>query len=172
MIGRMLLALGAVLGVMWLLARFARRPLTGNADRVMSVLARQQLNRNSSVAVLRVLDRAFVLGVTDQGVSLLTETELAPIEQALTIEQPNVHRLNTERIRIGLSALQQARKNSRTGLEEHVANDNADAEDVFENVVPSESVSEPTPSGLDGSILSKKTWSQLISVAREATVRR
>ena len=40
-IGRMLLALVFVLGVMWLLARWARKPLGGKADRVMAVLARQ-----------------------------------------------------------------------------------------------------------------------------------
>ena len=86
-IGRMLLALVFVLGIMWALARWARKPLgAGKADRVMTVLARQQLSRTSSVTVLQVMDRALVLGVTEQGVRLITETELAPIEDALAVE--------------------------------------------------------------------------------------
>ena len=85
-IGRMLLALVFVLGVMWLLARWARKPMGGKADRVMAVLARQQLSRTSSVTVLRVMDRALVLGVTEQGVQLITETELAAVEQALATD--------------------------------------------------------------------------------------
>ena len=85
-IGRMLLALVFVLGVMWLLARWARKPLGGKADRVMAVLARQQLSRTSSVTVVRVMDRALVLGVTEQGVQLITETELSAVEDALATE--------------------------------------------------------------------------------------
>src|SRR3954447_17657054 len=82
----MLLALVLVLGVMWALARWARKPMgVGKGERVMTVLARQQLSRSSSVTVLKLMDRALVLGVTEQGVQLLTETELAPIEQALTV---------------------------------------------------------------------------------------
>ena len=89
-VGRMLLALVLVLGVMWALARWARKPMgVGKGERVMTVLARQQLSRSSSVAVLKLMDRALVLGVTEQGVQLLTETELAPIEQALTVSAPS-----------------------------------------------------------------------------------
>ena len=82
-IGRMLLALIVVLAIMWVLARWARKPLGGKSEGAMAVLARQQVTRNSSVAVLRVVDRALVLGVTDQGVRLLTELELDDVEHAL-----------------------------------------------------------------------------------------
>jgi flagellar protein FliO/FliZ len=95
LIGRMLLALGVVLGVMWLLARWARRPAAAKTDRVVTVLARQQLSRNSSVAVLKVMDKAYVLGVTDQSVQLLSETELEPIESALTVPQSIAPRRRT-----------------------------------------------------------------------------
>jgi flagellar protein FliO/FliZ len=74
------LSLLAVLGLMWVTARLVRRPLSRRSGGVLHVLARHQLSRGSSVAVLRVLDRALVLGVTDQQVTLLGETDLAAVE--------------------------------------------------------------------------------------------
>jgi flagellar protein FliO/FliZ len=143
-IGRMLLALVLVLGVMWALARWARKPMgVGKGERVMTVLARQQLSRSSSVTVLKLMDRALVLGVTEQGVQLLTEAELAPIEQALTVPAPP-----RRRSPIPAAALEPA--------------------DADRPALPAP----PTKSGLDGSILSPGTWKQLLGTAREMTVRR
>jgi flagellar protein FliO/FliZ len=79
----MFLALAFVLGLMWLLARLVRRPLGGRGAGVMAVLARQPLTRGASVAVVRVGRQAFVLGVTDQTVTLLAETDPAAIEAAV-----------------------------------------------------------------------------------------
>jgi flagellar protein FliO/FliZ len=72
---RIIFSLLVVLGLMWLLARLARRPLAGRSGGLLGVIARQQLTRGASVAVLRVGDRALVLGITDQHVTLLAETE-------------------------------------------------------------------------------------------------
>jgi flagellar protein FliO/FliZ len=145
-IGRMLLALGVVLGLMWALARFVRRPLTGKADRVLNVLARQQLSRNASVAVLKVMDRALVVGVTDQGVRLLTETELEPLLAAITA---------------------QAAKPPRQRNAESVGSLPVGSLPI--DAVP---VGVRTAGALDGSVLSPKVWSQLVTAARNATVRR
>lgn len=79
---KMILALMVVLGLMWLLARLARRPLSGRGAGALSVLARQPLSRGSSVAVVRVGTQAYVLGVTDQNVTLLAEADPAAIEAA------------------------------------------------------------------------------------------
>jgi flagellar protein FliO/FliZ len=71
-----------VFGVMWGLAKVARRPLgvhRGTSN--LSVLNRQQLSRGSAVAIVQVADKALVLGVTDQQVSLLGETDLATFEK-------------------------------------------------------------------------------------------
>jgi flagellar protein FliO/FliZ len=71
-----------VFGLMWGLAKVARRPLTGrHGSGALAVLNRQQLSRGSSVAVVQVADRALVLGVTDQQVSLLGETTLEAFER-------------------------------------------------------------------------------------------
>lgn len=71
-----------VFGLMWGLAKLARRPL--NARRgtgALAVLGRQQLSRGTSVAVIQVADRALVVGVTEQQISLLGETDLAGFEK-------------------------------------------------------------------------------------------
>ncbi|MGA5303474.1 flagellar biosynthetic protein FliO [Nucisporomicrobium flavum] len=66
-----------VFGLMWGLARVARRGGLGRrGSGSLSVLNRQPLSRGSSVAVVQVADRALILGVTDSQVSLLGETEL------------------------------------------------------------------------------------------------
>lgn len=65
-----------VFGLMWGLARVARRPLTGNRGQgTLAVLNRQQLSRSAAVTVVQVADRALILGVTEQQVSLLGETD-------------------------------------------------------------------------------------------------
>ena len=70
-----------VFGLMWVLAKAVRRPLGGRrATGALSVLGRQQLTRGAAVAVVRVGEKALVLGVTDQQVSLLGEAELASFE--------------------------------------------------------------------------------------------
>ena len=150
-IGRMLLALVLVLVVMWALARWARKPMgIGKGERVMTVLARQQLSRSSSVTVLKLMDRALVLGVTEQGVQLLTEAELAPIEQALTV--PAAPRRRPA-----------PRVAAATVLDLESATPGA--------TLPALPAS-TAKSGLDGSILSPGTWRQLLGAARELTVRR
>jgi flagellar protein FliO/FliZ len=81
LIVRISFSLLVVLGLLWGLARLARRPLGGRGTGVVRVLARQQLSRGASVAVVRVADRALVLGVTDAGVSLLADAEAAVFEE-------------------------------------------------------------------------------------------
>jgi flagellar protein FliO/FliZ len=71
---RIVFSLLVVLGLMWMLARLARRPLSRRGG-TLTVLARQQLSRTASVAVVQVADRAFVLGITDGQVTLLGETD-------------------------------------------------------------------------------------------------
>lgn len=70
------LALVVVLG---LLVAYGRATKRGRArDGGLAVLARKQLNRSCSVALVRVADRTLVLGVTERRVSLLTEAPEPP----------------------------------------------------------------------------------------------
>jgi flagellar protein FliO/FliZ len=119
-----------VFGLMWGLARVVRRPLGGrHGTGSLSVLTRQQLSRGSSVAVVQVADRALVLGVTDQQISLLGETDLEAFDR-----HPHEHRKAT--------------------LEP-------------DSVLPS---AHPH-AGLDGSVLSPRTWSSTLNFLRDRTTR-
>ena len=71
-----------ILILMWALARAVRRPLGSGRHHghVLAVLNRQQLTRGAAVTVVRVGDRAIVLGVTDTQVSLLGEADLEDFE--------------------------------------------------------------------------------------------
>lgn len=82
MVLRIGFSLLVVLGLMWGLAKVARRVPGGNRGTgTLSVLNRQQLARGAAVTVVQVGDRALILGVTDQQVSLLGETELADFDR-------------------------------------------------------------------------------------------
>ena len=112
-----------VFGLMWGLAKVARRPLGGNRGTgALTVLTRQQLGRGSSVAIVQVADKALVLGVTDQQVSLLGETDLSTFERPPVVEH---------RDRVAL-----------------------------------------TPSALEGSVLSPRTWRSTLDGLRDRTTRR
>lgn len=78
------LSLLVVLGLMWGLAKVLRRPLAGRGGGKLAVLARQQLTKGSTVAVVRVLDKALILGVTEGQVTLLGETDLVAMQAPAT----------------------------------------------------------------------------------------
>jgi flagellar protein FliO/FliZ len=93
-------SLFVVLGLMWALARVVRRPAGANrAHGRLAVLNRQQLTRGAAVTVVKVADRAMILGITDQHVSLLGEAELAdfepPDERRDNVDLPGVHPVAT-----------------------------------------------------------------------------
>jgi flagellar protein FliO/FliZ len=69
-----------VLGLMWLAARVFRGSLAGRGTGALEVLARQQVGRGASIAVVRVADHALVVGVTEHSVTVLGDpvTDLAP----------------------------------------------------------------------------------------------
>jgi flagellar biosynthetic protein FliO len=83
---RVAVSLAVVLGLLVLAARFARRgPLAGAAGRSgarVEVVARQGLGRNASLVVVRALERALVLGVTESSVSLLADGDVSLLDLA------------------------------------------------------------------------------------------
>ncbi|HEU5044255.1 MAG TPA: flagellar biosynthetic protein FliO [Nocardioidaceae bacterium] len=89
-------SLFVVLGLMWALARVVRRPLgAGRTHGRLAVLNRQQLTRGAAVTVVKVADRAMILGITEQQVSFLGEAELADFESHHehrdTVDLPGAH---------------------------------------------------------------------------------
>jgi flagellar protein FliO/FliZ len=153
---RIAFSLLIVLGLLWALARLSRRRVTGRGAGSLTVLARQQLGRNSSVAVVRVVDRAYVLGVTDAQITLIGDADLAALESAAapqerrdpvpgeTASLKKAGSLNTGSLKMGpLKSTASLKNPAMTG-----------------------------PLGkLDGSVLSPKTWRSLGEALRERTVR-
>jgi flagellar protein FliO/FliZ len=80
---RVVLSLGVVLGLFWVVARTGSKKLGGGRDRTLvRVRSRQSLSRGSSLAVVEVGSRVLVVGVSDNGVRLLTEMDPAELEPA------------------------------------------------------------------------------------------
>ncbi len=133
-----------ILGMMWGLARLVRRPLTGRGHGALMLLNRQQLSRGAAVTVVKVADRAMILGVTDQSVSLLGETELEYFEP-----HPAEHRDHLE-------------------LDPELAAELAHGP----GDLPGRHPTAGKHSRLDGSLLSPRTWTSAVNFLRDRTSRR
>jgi flagellar protein FliO/FliZ len=168
---RIIFSLLVVLGLLWALARLSRRRVTGRGAGSLTVLARQQLGRNSSVAVVRVVDRAYVLGVTDTQISLIGDADLAALEAAAAPQErrdavsvdaaslrntgtPKMGSLNTGSLKIGPLKMGSLKTGS------------------LKSTVSMKKPGMGGPVGkLDGSVLSPKTWRAFGEALRERTVR-
>ena len=142
-------SLAAVLGLIWLLSRGGRRRTGGRVAAAgrFTVVGRQSLGRHAGVAVVRVGDRALVLGVTEQSVQLLAETDLASV---LGEQDAPEHRTAVELPREGGAAVPDGALAALAAAGERVP---------------------ATRSPLDGSALSPQTWSRALEALRERTTR-
>jgi len=79
LVGRVLLSLACVVGLVWYLARRfgASRPARDDREPSVRVVDRQALTRGSGVAVVAVGNRRLLVGFGEQQVALLTE--LGPV---------------------------------------------------------------------------------------------
>jgi flagellar protein FliO/FliZ len=130
-----------ILGMMWGLARLIRRPLLGRGHGQLVVLNRQQLSRGAAVAVVKVADRAMILGVTDQQVSLLGEAEVELFD-----EHPHEHRDHID-------------------LDPELAAELA----VGRTDLPGRHPAAPKHGRLEGSLLSPQTWRSAVDFLRDRT---
>jgi flagellar biogenesis protein FliO len=81
--GRMILALGLVLGLLWLFSKFGRGRQGKGGGRWMpkadagkiEVMDRRSLGRHSSIAVVRAAGRIVVVGQTPQQISVLLDAQ-------------------------------------------------------------------------------------------------
>jgi flagellar biogenesis protein FliO len=79
--GRMVLALGLVLGLLWLFSKFGRgrqgkgrgRWMPRGDEGKIEVMDRRSLGRHSSIAVVRAAGRIVVIGQTPQQISVLLD---------------------------------------------------------------------------------------------------
>ncbi len=92
LLGRMIVSLGVVVGLMFVVAKVARKRLgtgrrAGDATS-LQVLSRQVVGKGAAVTLVRAGDRALLLGVTEHSVSLLAETDLPPEPAADPVSEP------------------------------------------------------------------------------------
>jgi flagellar biogenesis protein FliO len=84
--GRMILALGLVLGLLWLFSKFGRgRQHKGRSrwspradEGKIEVMDRRSLGRHSSIAVVRAAGRIVVIGQTQQQINVLLDAHPDP----------------------------------------------------------------------------------------------
>ena len=145
-----------VFGLMWALAKVAKRPLAGRGGAAMSVLARQQLTRSASVAVIRVADRALVVGVSEGQVTLLGETDLVAMEQQLA----------------GPAAIREAVALDGPGSLDSSADPDCTPAPNGDATTPAPHAGAPALGRLAGSLLSPATWRFTVDFLRDRTVRR
>ena len=175
---RVVLALAVVLGLLWWLARRTGGGRARAKVTTVSVVGRQSLGRHSGVAVVEVEGRRLLLGVTDQGVSLLTELATTPAEP--------------DAVRVEIDPADLARMvGDLDGLDDLDTTDMTDTSDAVPGAtpVPADTVRRtgpahpstpaartpavPTPrSPLEGSILAPSTWRQAVVAVQERTIRR
>ncbi|GAA2856349.1 flagellar biosynthetic protein FliO [Paenarthrobacter ilicis] len=76
---RVLVALGAVLGFIWLVQkRLGKGKGRRRADAALTVVSRQVIGQKASVVVIDAGDKRFLLGVTEQAVTVLHSSD-APV---------------------------------------------------------------------------------------------
>ena len=145
LLARVVFSLSVVLVLVW----FAVRGMRKNQQRTsagvsLDVLARQPLAQRASVAVVRVGERALVLGITEGRVELLADKPLSevmtePQQEQLPVPDGSAAPL----LRRDAGAVRR-----RSGA------------------------SAVLPGGLAGSALSPQTWARALDVLRSKTVRR
>jgi flagellar protein FliO/FliZ len=164
LIGRLLVSLAAVLGLMWVIARRMKRSGgRGRRSQLIDVLSRQQLSRNASVAVVRVGEQALVLGVTDAQVSVLGQTDLAAA-QALVPSNAEVPRSRRSRT-VGPDGAAAARPAAGPRAGAGVAAGGA------AGVTAAQPDASAKAAALSGSALSPQTWKQTLDTLRDLTAR-
>ena len=85
---RVVLSLAVVLGLLWFVARTSSRRFGGPARSTVRIIARQPLARAASLAVVEVGERVLVVGVSENGVSLLTEMDPSELPAPEVVDEP------------------------------------------------------------------------------------
>jgi flagellar protein FliO/FliZ len=155
---RMVISLAVVLCLLFVLARFTRRGRPRGKGPQMAVLSRTSVGSKASVAVVQLGERALVVGVTEQSVTLLSEATVAelapeadeePATAVAAVEAPSadavVNGVRVRRVVVdSASAAPQTRAEAATDK----------------------------PGRLHGSAISPDTWRRTVDAVRDLTVRR
>ena len=183
---RVVVALGAVLGLMWFLQRrLGQGAGRRRADRALTIVSRQSLGQKASVVVVDAAGQRFLLGVTEHAVNVLHTGEIPPEPEEVPV--PGISRGlgDFARILAEASPLTGNHFSSQpTGDGADGADDAADAPDGVRDVPPSRRstlhrnshargpAGRGSASGasghppIHGSILAGSTWKQAAAALR------
>jgi len=186
---RVALALGCVFGLLWWAGRRMAGTPAGRRARSASldVVARQSLGQKASVALIEVEGRRLLLGVSEHGVTLLTEVASAPV-----VEQSGTARVELDPAELAaLAAFDDltladlvdgelpepavASRAERHGVPRRTAPRSSSARTTSTPSTPpaARMPAVPTPRNpLEGSVLSAATWRQAVVAVQERTIRR
>ena len=159
---RVLLSLAVVLGAIWYAHRRLTRGgrLTPRAAKTVNVVAKQSVGGKASVVVMDVDGQRFLLGVTEQSVTVLNTSdtpaeqpcELTAVRAATPARASGVSATSPS----GGAAFARVLSELQAGPVEHV------------NPAPIAYFPESRTSPLDGSILSPNTWKRAATALRRA----
>jgi flagellar protein FliO/FliZ len=112
---RVVVALGAVLGLMWFLQRRLGKS-TGRrrADRALTIVSRQSLGQKASVVVVDAAGQRFLLGVTEHAVNVLHTGDIPPEPEEVSVSATNRGLGDFARILADASPLAGKRVSSQT----------------------------------------------------------
>lgn len=155
---RVALSLACVLGLMWFLAKRTTGSALVRRQRAtaMSVLAKQSLGSKSGVALVEVAGRRLLLGVSEHGVTMLTEIEV-PDEP---VAEPRAERVALDPALLDPALLERSLLTRDNVL-------------VPPSTPAARMPAVPKPRNpLEGSILDAATWRQAVVAVQERTIRR
>ena len=166
LVARVGLSLAAVLGLMWWLSRrmqsstLMRRRRREN----LTVLGRQQLGKQTGVALIEASGRRLVIGYGDHGVTLLHDAGEAPeseeeVEESISRDDS----LDSELISLTNAEASHASLASRAAMSAP-----APARSTSARMADARRPRSP----LEGSILAPDTWRKAVVAAQERTTRR
>ena len=164
---RVALSLAAVLGLLWVLQRkLTKGSLGGRTPNLVTVVGRQGLGQKASVVVVDIEGRRFVLGVTEQSVSVLHGGEAptdAAASPAVTIHPAAEHPVH----RSAHAAHDFARELDDATQVAARADAGRDEATLTPPLILRPRRDRVSPSRLGGSILSPATWQQTAAALRQ-----
>jgi flagellar protein FliO/FliZ len=171
---RVVVSLAVVVGVIWFVQRrFVRTSRSKSRKRAISVVARQSVGRNSSIAVVEFRGKEFLLGVTEHGISVLDAVGEAEAPAAVPAEpeagepvvaavRPVTRRASSKQFAAVLSGVQQPTPEPSI---QRVARTRTPVSDALAASLK-RPARIPGEAPLTGSILSGTTWKQAFTAIK------
>ncbi|TFC66990.1 flagellar biosynthetic protein FliO [Cryobacterium sp. TMT2-4] len=165
---RVALSLAAVLGLLWVLQRkLTKGSLGGRTPNLVTVVGRQGVGQKASVVVVDIEGRRFVLGVTEQSVSVLHDGQ-APTDAAAPLPAPLAAVLapTLPGRRAHHAAADFARELDQATHAAH-AGATHDGQELTPPLILRPRRDRAIPGRIGGSILSPATWQQTAAALRQ-----